>query len=198
MGSTLLLRPWWEKTVCARSRKLYATGVFDDFLRQHVDKEWNIISLDFITLCPDIVDFLIALNLKQPLTIFKAVAQLEGKHLDVTAKIQSMVCRESVLFLMDPNADLGLGTEQFTLTSAYRFGADAQFSVRTLDANSECSIVLSAFGCNDAITMVELPQGQGFVKRGQLYATQEDVPIETNGILLRYQIDGGNGKFGVV
>jgi len=183
---------------------MYENGVLDGFLRQHADKAWNIVSLDFVDLCPDIVDFCIALNWSQSTTmkILKAAVQIEGSDQDVTGKVQSCVCRGSVLFLVDPNVDLGIGTEHFTLTVAYslssRDGKDTRFHVVTMDVDCECSIVVSAFSCNEGAIQVEVTEGMGVVKRGQLYESKAEVPGGANGSILSYKVAGTKGEFGIV
>jgi hypothetical protein len=182
--------------------RLYKAGVLDRFLCQNADKAWNIVALDFVDLCPDIVDFLIALNWKLvTMKILFAAVCVDGKDQNVTAKVQSFLCRDCVLFLVDPDEDLGTGAERFTLSVAYSLSCDSggknnrQYHVTFVDVGCDCPILISPFCANEGSVQVEVTDDNGatgVVHRGKTYTTKAEVPGGMNGTALEYNIDGAN------
>lgn len=186
--------------------RLYQTGVLDRFLRQHADKAWNIVSLDFIELCPDITEVCIALNWTHvTMKILLAAVCVDDSNRDVTEKVQFFLCRETALFLVDPGGDLGIAEEHFALTVAYSLSSDdgttIQYYVTTFDVDCDCPILISPFCCNEGALKIEITEDNGVtgvVHRGKLYTTKAEAKGGESGTIFEYNIDGTNCEFNIV
>ena len=101
---------------------LYKPEELDTFIRDNTQYNWNFMSFDFVTLIPSLMAFIISLNFKTKLTIIKAVAQGCGKGpVDVTEALRSKIARECVVFLTQPQKDMGIDFSSGKLTVAYQF-----------------------------------------------------------------------------
>lgn len=153
--------------------QLYEPGVLDQFLQEHADLPWNIVSLDFIELCPDIVDCLVSLNFRGALQIHLAVLERPGgPHRDVTQVVRASLCRQSFLFLVRPRETLD-ATDDCELTIAYTMqddGANDECFVTTFRVGHENeAIVLSPFTNEGHSSHVKVDKGtQGYVVGGEI------------------------------
>lgn len=186
---------------------LYEPGALDRFFFQNADKDWNIVAMDFVDLCPEITDFLISLNWKhiQHMKILLAAVYVDGKDHDVTDKVQSFLCREAIVFLVDPEVDLGMEAKQFTLSVAYSLSSsDDNTTVRrfvtTVDVDCDCSIIISPFCANEGSVRVEVTDDNGatgVVHRGKLYSTRAEIPSGLSGTAFEYNIDAVHCDFSI-
>jgi hypothetical protein len=197
--------------------RLYAPSVLDHFfVRRHANEPWNIISLDFVDLCPEVVNYLIALNWKTTMrmNIELAAMCVNGAHQDVTKKVQSSVCRDTVLFLVDPEVDVSSGADQFFLTVAYSLsktngsavgngnGDDTQYHVATIAVSCDAPVILSPFCSNKSTLKVEIKGANGssgVAYRDQVFSSKDSVPDQTpetqKGALLEFSIQGSKCEF---
>jgi len=165
--------------------KLYQCGLLGCFLRKHAQLPWNIISLDHIELCPEVVDFLIALNWTPNKLEVKLAVTLCGEETrDVTSICRrSFVQRGCALFLADPVTDLGLSEPSiskmvvaFSIVDGH--GITKHF-VAEFNAQHGFPIVISPFSCGNKISIVELKQERGFkgvVHQGEVLQADVDIP----------------------
>ena len=104
------------------SLSLYKPEEMDTFIRDNSELNWNLTSFDFITLIPSLMAYLISLNFKTKLTIIKAIAQGSGTGpVDVTEALRSKMARNCVVFLTQPQEDMGIDFSSGKLTVAYQF-----------------------------------------------------------------------------
>lgn len=189
--------------------RLYGPGVLDSFLCQQADKAWNIVALDFVDLCPDITDYLIALNWKHVVTmkVLLAAICVNGSDQDATKKVQSFLYRDAVLFFVDPEEDLGAGVDQFTFTVAYSLTSgksNVQYHVVTVDVGGDCPVIISPFCFNKGSVHIEVTHdagATGVVHRGKTYATKAEVGSGGNSgtwTTFEYHIDGTQCEFNMV
>ncbi|KAL9184286.1 hypothetical protein ACHAXT_002372 [Thalassiosira profunda] len=92
------------------ARELYGKDVLERFLRDNSDSGWNVVLLDFIDLCPQLVRFLLGLNSSIHLKIKEATATKKdgGPEIDVTETARSLRSRDCSLYFLDFKKDLGL------------------------------------------------------------------------------------------
>lgn len=166
--------------------KIYENGKLDRFFRENADQPWNIMSLDFIELCPDILDFLISLNFND-IKINLAVARLDGVDADVTSTIQKFVARNKVLFLVDPQEDMGIDSP-FCLTIAYTVNETSHHVVQ-LTVEGDRPVLLSQYGCNAEAKRVELT-GSGIFHKGEVLSTVDQVETGSHTTLECTVVDG--------
>eukprot|EP00804_Cyclotella_cryptica_P005321 CCRYP_019481-RA/>CCRYP_019481-RA protein AED:0.04 eAED:0.04 QI:278/1/1/1/1/1/3/160/439 len=120
-------------------RQLYKKDVLERFLRDRAEENWNVVTLDFINLCTQLCGFLIGLNSPRVLKIIESiVSSQDGKHVDVTKIMNSLVKRGSTLFVLDFQQDLKLEFCEGIFTLKYRFDNDKSELVNVpFDAHSE-------------------------------------------------------------
>lgn len=190
--------------------RLYGPNMLDTFLRNNVDQPWNIMSLDYIDLCPEITDFLIALNWKYVTTMKVLFAAVGGtnndKNTDVTSIIQPYVYRNAVLFLPDPIGNVmktaGDGSTPSTLTVAYSLTMGSSITkncVISIDLSGDTPILISPFCLNENAMFVTIAEDNGttgVIYRGKVYTTKAEVPsTELPGTVLEYSIENSHCQF---
>ncbi|KAL7544575.1 hypothetical protein ACHAWF_007951 [Thalassiosira exigua] len=119
--------------VASLAREAYERDALEAFLRDHAEGGWNVVLLDFVDLCPQLVRFLIGLNSPKTLTVESASASSEeygGVAVDVTEAIESLIRRNCCLFLLDFREDLNLSTDEGVLTLTYRFDDEEAFEAK--------------------------------------------------------------------
>jgi len=93
------------------ARDLYRKDVLEAFIRDNAENKWNIVLLDFVDLCPQLVRFLIGLNSPKHMTIQHASVSPKnngGAIIDVTKRINTLMKRNCCLYLLDFTEDLEL------------------------------------------------------------------------------------------
>lgn len=105
------------------ARELYQKDILETYLRDNAENSWNIILLDFVDQCPQLVRFLIGLNSPKQLKIKDAsVASKDGSNsLDVTETISQMKKRNNCVYLLDFKDDLGVSVNEGTLKMTTQF-----------------------------------------------------------------------------
>lgn len=162
---------------------LYKPRVLDGFFREHADKPWNIVMLDYIDKCPLLMEFLIALNFPRALTVQRAVL---GSGQDVTAKVRSHVARKRVLLLTNIVTDLDAESTGGSLLLAYQLGG--AYYVATLDFDGDSHLLVSDFYTTDLPSNLKLQRGKsGFVAGGTVHTEK---PSEGAAIEFKATDDG--------
>ena len=115
------LQPVYLSSSLYNPPKKHGSPPLHTFFQRSGDEKWNIISLDFVDLCPAMVGMLVGLNFGE-LEIILATVQYGNPDyfrpsMAVTSKVQSHVTRNRVLFL---NVGKDFGSNFGTLTLAYR------------------------------------------------------------------------------
>lgn len=115
------LQPVYLANQLYKPPKKHATAPLHSFFQQNASENWNIVSMDFIDLCPAVVSLLVGFNFN-PFEIVLATVQYGNPNfyrpsMSVTSKVQSHVVRNKVLFL---NVGRDFGSNFGTLTLAYR------------------------------------------------------------------------------
>ena len=192
--------------------QLYQCGVLDCFLRDNAAQPWNIVALDFIDLCPELMDFLIGLNYGTKQSAGKLHVQLaafsDGERVeDVTAICRDAVRRNCVMFLIDPCQAFGLEQGSFKLVLAYTLVGKqgpnkhvvAELSSQSLSSGDASPILVSPFSCNDGFESVDIDSTvngpKGIVHNGQIF-TEGPKGIPSNKHLaVSYSIDGNDCAF---
>lgn len=189
--------------------RLYAPNVMDRFLCQQADKSWNIVALDFVDLCPDITDFMIALNWKNSVTMKVSLAAIcvDGANQDVTSTVQANMFRDAVVFLVDPETDVASGSSNFNLAVAYSLThrndskKAVQHFVTTVDVSCDSPVIISPYCCNKTSQTVEITADNGVTGvafRGQVFPTKAQVADANGSAVFEYNIDGAKCDFHVV
>ena len=115
------LQPVYLANNLYKPPKKHGSPPLHTFFQDHGEKDWNIVSLDFIDLCPAVFGFLVGLNFSK-LEILLATVQYGNPNffrpsMAVTSKVATHVVRGRVLFL---NVGKDFGSNFGTLTLAYR------------------------------------------------------------------------------
>jgi hypothetical protein len=129
IGGMASLQPVYLTNELYKPPKKHATPPLHSFFQKNADENWNVVSLDYIDLCPAIVSLLVGFNFS-PFEIVLATVQYGNPNfyrpsMSVTSKVQSHVVRNKVLFL---NVGRDFGSNFGTLTLAYRV-KDKFFSI---------------------------------------------------------------------
>lgn len=152
------LQPAYLANELYKPPKKHATPQLHTFFQQNADENWNLVSMDYIDLCPAIVSLLVGFNFS-PFEIVLATVQYGNPNfyrpsMSVTSKVQSHVVRNKVLFL---NVGRDFGSNFGTLTLAYRVKDEFYSIVIHFDGSSV--IVLNEYNHMEAgskeITMEE-------------------------------------------
>ena len=106
------------------ARELYRKDLLEVFIRNNAEKRWNIVMLDFVDLCPQLVKFLIGLNSTKQLKIKEAsVASKDcSTNLDVTETINDLKRRNNCVYILDFEKDLKISIHEGTLTVKAQYG----------------------------------------------------------------------------
>lgn len=115
------LQPVYLANSLYKPPKKHASPPLHTFFQENGSENWNIVSLDFIDLCPALMGFLVGLNYSE-FEIMLATVQYGNPNffrpsMSVTPKVQSHVVRNRVLFL---NVGKDFGSNFGTLTLAYK------------------------------------------------------------------------------
>jgi len=115
------LQPVYLANELYKPHKKHASPPLHTFFQEHGEENWNLVSLDFIDLCPAMIGLLVGLNFSE-FEIVLATVQYGNPNffrpsMSVTSKVQSHVVRNRALFL---NVGKDFGTNFGTLTLAYR------------------------------------------------------------------------------
>lgn len=115
------LQPVYLANNLYKPPKRHASPPLHTFFQEHGTENWNLVSLDFVDLCPAMMGFLVGLNFTE-FEIMLATVQYGNPNffrpsMSVTQKVQSHVVRNRVLFL---NVGKDFGSNFGTLTLAYR------------------------------------------------------------------------------
>jgi hypothetical protein len=115
------LQPVYLANDLYKPPKKHGSPPLHSFFQAHGEEDWNLVSLDFVDLCPALVGFLIGLNFSE-FEIILATVQYGNPNffrpsMSVTSKVQSHVVRNRALFL---NVGKDFGSNFGTLTLAYR------------------------------------------------------------------------------
>ena len=164
------------------ANQLYQKDKLDDFMRQHADKPWNMIMLDFVDLAPALVSFLIGLNFPSKLEILTAAASPGGgaaKSTNVTAKIRKFVKRDKVLYLTNIRQDLELDYDEGKLTIAYSLGGDSSKQILDVDFDVTTEIVVSQYSQNQGVLVHVDPTTEGVFHRGRILKRDEYESMNT-------------------
>ena len=129
LGGFTSLQPVYLTNELYKPPKRHATAPLHTFFQKNADENWNLVSLDFIDLCPAIVSLLVGFNFS-PFEIILATVQYGNPNfyrpsMSVTSKVQSHVVRKTVLFL---NVGRDFGSNFGTLTLAYKI-KDKYYSI---------------------------------------------------------------------
>lgn len=109
------------------ARILYKFDVLDDHLRARADDPLNIVTFDFIDLCPVLVCFLIGLNFPAKLDVLEASAQQpDGNSTDCTDKVKKYIKRGNCLYLTNIQKDLGLDFAEGELSIIFSYDGEAR------------------------------------------------------------------------
>jgi len=127
------------------ARELYGKDVLEAFVRDHAEDRWNIVLLDFLDLCPQLIRFLIGLNSPKHLKIEQAfvtpkdeestlipgkqersqssglLVPISDRTIDVTKTIQKLKRRDCCLYLLDFKRDLEISMDEGTLRLKAQF-----------------------------------------------------------------------------
>lgn len=184
------------------ARALFKRDVLDNHLREKADEDWNMVTFDFIDLCPALISFLIGLNFPVKLEILRAAAKpYGGAAVDVTDRVQSFVKRDRALFLLDIQDDLGLDFDEGKLTLAFKLD-NGECDVHEMFFEEDTEVCVSFYSQNEG-ALVKLDVGiepEGAVcggarhPRGDCKGLKEknDTPV------LEYFTEGGDVKFKLV
>lgn len=187
---------------------LYQCGALDYFLCDHAERPWNIVSLDYFDLCPELVDYLICLNWKAcevNLTVHVAALMIDGVVQDVTRLCRSLIRRRCVLFVVDSETDLNIPEGSCSrLVVAYTFtvwGAMKHFVAEFDTSQCRTPIILSPFSCNRDMFCTELSsdttRSRGIVCNGQIAQTCSSDHLEGQ-IPVAFDITPSGCKFELV
>jgi len=115
------LQPVYLANNLYKPPKRHASPPLHTFFQEHGTESWNLVSLDFLDLCPAMMGFLVGMNFSE-FEIMLATVQYGNPNffrpsMSVTQKAQSHVVRNRVLFL---NVGKDFGSNFGTLTLAYR------------------------------------------------------------------------------
>ena len=169
-------------------------------MRNQADAPWNIVSLDYMDLCPIAVHFLLALNFPVQLQVcIAAVAVDGGKSTDMTEKVQSLIKRNRVL-LLNAKEDLDISQQGTTLTIAYRLGGDV-YKVLTVELQVDTIVLLSHFiSTADEVTTIQgNEEGKGYICQGKICSEIGDCDrTGTNSTILEYNKTGTSCNFQIV
>jgi hypothetical protein len=115
------LQPAYSANKLYKPLKKHASPTLHTFFQENGAENWNLVSLNFMDLCPAMIGFLVGLNFSE-LEIMLATVQYGNPNffrpsMSVTPKVQSHVVRNRVLFL---NVGKDFGSNFGTLTLAYR------------------------------------------------------------------------------
>jgi hypothetical protein len=115
------LQPAYLANKLYKPSKKHASPTLHTFFQENGAENWNLVSLNFMDLCPAMIGFLVGLNFSE-LEIMLATVQYGNPNffrpsMSVTPKVQSHVVRNRVLFL---NVGKDFGSNFGTLTLAYR------------------------------------------------------------------------------
>ena len=129
------------------------------FFQKHSDENWNLITMDYVDLCPAMMGLLIGLNFSD-FEILLATVQYGNPNfyrpsMSVTSKVQSHVMRNKVLFL---NVGRDFGSNFGTLTLAYRV-QDKYYSI-VIHFDGSSTIVLHEYNHMQAGSS-EIPTDDG-------------------------------------
>ena len=196
--------------------RLYGPNMLDTFLCTNSSQPWNIVTLDYVDLCPEITDFLIALNwnnITSMKILFAAVGGSNHKNTDITNSIQSHIYRNTVLFLPDPIQNITSTTTPpiegpTSLTVAYSITIgttviqNCVVSMDLTDGGETTSLLISPFGYNEnamSVTITEENGTTGVVYRGKVYTTKAEIVEQPlNGTILEYNIDHTHCQFSMI
>jgi len=129
LGGFTSLQPVYLTNELYKPPKRHATAPLHTFFQKNADENWNLVSLDYIDLCPAIVSLLVGFNFS-PFEIILATVQYGNPNfyrpsMSVTSKVQSHVVRKTVLFL---NVGRDFGSNFGTLTLVYKI-KDKYYSI---------------------------------------------------------------------
>lgn len=115
------LQPVYLANDLYKPAKKHGTAPLHSFFAENPEEEWNLVSFDFIDLCPAMVSLLVGMNFSD-FEIVLATVQYGNPNfyrpsMSVTSKVQSHVVRNKVLFL---NVGKDFGSNFGTLTLAYK------------------------------------------------------------------------------
>jgi hypothetical protein len=161
--------------------RLYNDNKLGNYFREHSAEPWNVIVLDYLDLCPTVVDFIIALNFCAKLQIEAAVVTNHKQKENVTDKIQTWVQRDRVLWLTHVMKDLELSFAKGDLTIAYSLGVEetaTTYHVLYLGHwNAKSPVLVSQFASNThdtTKTQIEPSTQKGYVTKGRVSSEREE------------------------
>jgi hypothetical protein len=122
----------------------HGAPILHTYFQQHTDEKWNIISMDYIDLCPAVMSLLVGMNFST-FDILLATVQYGNPNfyrpsMSVTSKVRSHVLRDKVLFL---NVGRDFGSNFGTLTLAYKI-KDKYYSI-VIHFDGSSTIVLNEY-----------------------------------------------------
>jgi hypothetical protein len=122
----------------------HGTPVLHTYFQQNSEDDWNVISMDYVDLCPAVMSLLVGMNFSS-FEILLATVQYGNPNfyrpsMSVTSKVKSHVLRDKVLFL---NVGRDFGSNFGTLTLAYCIN-DKYFSI-VIHFDGSSTIVLNEY-----------------------------------------------------
>lgn len=115
------------------ARALYRKDLMESFIRDNADDtRWNIVLLDFLDLCPQLVAFLIGLNYSKQLKIKQAlITPKDGTTtiptIDVTKVMEKLKSRNCCIYLLDFKEDLEIPVNEGKLRLKAQFDGEDEF-----------------------------------------------------------------------
>lgn len=153
------LQPVYLANELYKPPKKHATPPLHRFFAQHATESWNLVSVDYIDLCPAMVSLFVGMNFCD-FEIILATVQYGNPNfyrpsMSVTSKVQSHVVRNKALFL---NVGRDFGSNFGTLTLAYKI-KETYFSI-VIHFDGSSVIVLNEYNHLQAGSK-EIPMGDG-------------------------------------
>lgn len=177
--------------------KLYQKDMLDDFLREHAEKPWNIIMLDYCDLVPALVSFMIGLNFPEKLVVTKAAVHAGiGDSIDVTDKIRKYIKRGKVLYLTDIQKDFNLEFDEGKITIAYKLGKD--YRILDVDFDESTEILVGEYSQNTGV-LVHIDtehKPTGVYSGGTI--VEDKAAAAANGTVLEYSASADDVQFSIV
>jgi hypothetical protein len=138
------LQPVYLASELYKPGKNHGAPLLHNYFQQNADQPWNLITLDYIDLCPAVMSLLIGFNFS-PFDVLLATVQYGNPNfyrpsMSVTSKVKSHVLRDKVLFL---NVGKDFGSNFGTLTLAYRV-QDKYYSI-VIHFDGSSTIVLNEY-----------------------------------------------------
>jgi hypothetical protein len=163
----------------------HGTPVLHSYFQQNSEDDWNVISMDYVDLCPAVMSLLVGMNFSS-FDILLATVQYGNPNfyrppMSVTSKVKSHVLRDKVLFL---NVGRDFGSNFGTLTLAYCIN-DKYYSI-VIHFDGSSTIVLNEYNHMQAGSkeiVIEEEADEGTVNPGgggtvMLWSKEEDGGIE--------------------